>query len=55
MDITTTIVCLVFIYHNTDIKTRLVAACTSLALEHDAIMTLAKVELHGSGMALVLA
>ena len=41
-------------YHNTDIKTRLAAAYTSLALEHqEAITRLVRSDLHGSAMALV--
>jgi hypothetical protein len=41
-------------YHNTEIKQRLAAAYTSLALEHhEAITGLIRSELHGSAMALV--
>jgi hypothetical protein len=41
-------------YHNTEIKQRLAAAYTSLALEHhEAITRLIRSDLHGSAMALV--
>jgi len=41
-------------YHNTEMKQRLAAAYTSLALEHhEAISRLVRSELHGSAMALV--
>lgn len=41
-------------YHNTEIKQRLAAAYTSLALEHhEAIIRLIRTELHGSAMAIV--
>lgn len=41
-------------YHNTDIRLRLAAAYTSLALEHhEAITRLIRSDLHGSAMALV--